>query len=240
MKKNLLTLAVASATFIFAHPASAERNGWYAGVGFGQSEMSDWLSGGDTVALLDASASASGVIDFLGDVSDGSDDSDSAGKLFGGYHFTENFAIEASYVDLGEASARATANGLFLLDDGAGGIVTEGSLGNKVTSESQAVTLDAVGLFKVGTMFDVFAKVGLFYADSKLKYSAYADFDIGSASASDSISDKSTNLHYGLGANAWFTENLGIRLEWEQFNDVEVEDAESDISLLSASILYRF
>ena len=67
----------------------AQAEGWYAGVGFGQSKVKDFVE-----CDLDISCSA--------------DDTDSGWKLYLGNQFNQNVAVEFGYVDLGQTKASGT------------------------------------------------------------------------------------------------------------------------------------
>lgn len=236
MKKNLLKFALISSAIATTFPAFAD-TGWYAGVGFGQSNVSDWLTKDDAESLLGVAGDSLGVVSFNGTISSSSDDTGSAWKLFGGYNFNDNFALEATYVDLGEVTAKSTATGTFNLG---GSNTFPGSLGVKVKGESSALTLDAVGKFKPTSYIDLFAKAGLYNAQSKLTVTVTPTDSGGAYPESDSTDDSNTNLHFGLGANGWFTNNLGVRLEWEMLKNVTIAGADVDISVVSASLMYKF
>jgi OOP family OmpA-OmpF porin len=67
-------------------------------------------------------------------------------KIFGGYKFTPNFAVEGAWIDLGEISA-------------SGG-------GATITGEVDGLQLAAVGMFPINPQFGVFGKVGVYMWDA--------------------------------------------------------------------------
>jgi OOP family OmpA-OmpF porin len=76
------------------------------------------------------------------------DDEDNSWKVIGGYRFMENFAVEASYIDFGEMSARLlTGTGPF-------------------SAEAKGFAAFAVGLIPVPYV-DLFAKVGAAQIDAE-------------------------------------------------------------------------
>ncbi len=235
MKASVKVLA-ASIITISASAALADATGFYVGGGVGQSKFGSWASKSDMIGLLDVMAAGAQVYDFDGDVSTKSDDKDTGFKVFGGYQFGRNFAVEASYIDLGEASASAGATGLFY--SGYGNF--NGSMRVKATGETEALTLDALLTLPVADMAQIFFKAGVYYAETDLKISAAATVEEASARDSDTLSDDSTGVHFGLGVNFNLTQNLALRAEWERLADVELEDSEADVDLLSASLIYRF
>jgi OmpA-OmpF porin, OOP family len=87
-RKTLISLAL----ILGAGSAMAQDSGWYAGLGAGKA-WSDIDNGGIASAVT---ASGSAVTTF------GADDEDTTWKVLGGYSFTNNFALEASYFDLGQ------------------------------------------------------------------------------------------------------------------------------------------
>lgn len=89
-------------------------------------------------------------------------------------------------------------------------------------ADTFGVAFDVVGYLPVGNNFNLMGKIGIF--------AWTVDVDLFNAS------DDGTDLTYGLGVQYDFNNRLSIRGEWEEFSDV----SGSDISLLSAGILYTF
>jgi OOP family OmpA-OmpF porin len=141
------------------------------------------------------------------------DDSDTSFKIFGGYQFNRYIAAELGYNDLGKAKVT-----------GPGG-----------TDEFKATAweLSAVGSWPVMDQLAVFGRLGAYYGEGKI-------------SGPDNGEKKTTNLTFGAGAQYDFTRNFGVRIEWQRFskikfhNDVVGVDAEGDVDVLGASVLYRF
>lgn len=233
MKTTKLALCIALAGFATNVLAA---DGWYAGIGVGQSSVSDWISKDDMLGLLDDFGDEMGVNDFVGSVSASSDDEDTGWKIYGGYQFTPNLAIEAAYLDLGEASASAAASGLFDL----GGGFFPGSLYVKATAEATAIVIDGVGKLALAPWLDLFAKAGLYRTELDVTATAGATDTNGVYEASESESDDSTGLHVAVGADFNVMQNVIIRAEWERLSKVDFQDSETDFDLLSISAAYRF
>ena len=126
------------------------------------------------------------------------DDEDTGLKLFGGYKFNPNFAVEGAWIDLGEISA-------------SDGVVT-------VTEEVDGFQLAAVGIIPINPQFGIFGKVGVYMWDVSATASAPG---FGSASASDD----GTDIMFGAGANWNFSKQFGLRAEWERF-DIDGDDVD--------------
>ena len=80
MRYVLMVVACA----LMSSPALAQHQGFYLGLGFGQSDAKDACNGAAAFGLM-------------------CDDSDTATKFFAGYQFNRNLAVEAGYTDLGRA-----------------------------------------------------------------------------------------------------------------------------------------
>lgn len=188
---------------------------WYAGIGIGQSKV--------------RGINASSVSTPTGSLS--IDDTDTSWKIFAGYRFHPNFAVELGYVDLGKASFNAN------VAVGANG-VTPGSANGSI--KSRAVTLDAVGILPFAHNFEVFGKLGGYYARATSDESAVNFPFIGTASASSS--NNNSGFHYGIGLGYSFTRAWAARVEWERFNKVGKgsDFGDSDIDNTSVSIVYKF
>jgi OOP family OmpA-OmpF porin len=190
MHKRLALSAFAALALTAAMAAHADvQPGFYMGAGFGSTKIDD--DGFDG-------------IDF--------DDSDTGFKVFGGYSFNQNFAIEAAYFDLGEAS------GTF--DD----------LGDTVNFDVgvSGFNVSAVGVLPLSDMFSLFGKLGYASYDIDAKVSI-----VGVGSGSDSQSE--SDMTYGAGASLSFAERFEARVEFEAIN---VDNG--DANMICVSGLYRF
>jgi OmpA-OmpF porin, OOP family len=169
MDKRLGLSALAALALTASMAARADvQPGFYAGAGFGTTKIND--DGFDNNI----------------------DDSDTGFKIFGGYSFNQNFAIEATYFDFGKASGSFGVGENF--DVGVSGFGAS-----------------AVGVLPLSDMFSLFGKVG--YASYDID--AHVEIvGVGSGSASDSQSD----LTFGAGAALSFAERFEARLEFEAIN----------------------
>lgn len=140
------------------------------------------------------------------------DGKDSGTKLYGGYRFGSNLAVELAWVDLGKASY----SGDFL-----GAPVTGGTV--KVSGFNSSL----VGLYPATEKLGLFAKVGLYAWNAKAS-------DI-TGGVPFSAKDDGADLSLGIGADYFFTKNVGARLEWEHF---ALDPGKA--SLLSGGIIVRF
>lgn len=167
--------------------------GGYVGIGAGQSSMKD-----ESSALLGTSF----------------DDSDTGWKIFGGYSFNPNFAVELAYIDFGEFSGR-------------GGGFTD-------NWEARGFSFSALGMLPLANQFSLLGKVGL------TGWDVDNNFSVGGVPFS--ASDDGSDFNYGIGAQYDFTRQVGARLEWERFTNVGDSDStgESDLDLLSVSVSYKF
>jgi len=195
----------------FAGVAHAD---WYAGGGTGQSKFNDTSTSCSDLGLdLGCSFSV--------------DDTDTGWRLFGGYRFNPNGAVELGYVDLGKAKlndVRGTVTGIPVTASG--------------DFKATGVDVSLLGLLPFTKEFGGMARIGLMYWDAKSSASASA---LGfSAGASDSATG--TDLTYGLGLTYDFTNTVGGRLEWQRYQDVGDDNTtgKTDIDLLSLSVLFRF
>ncbi|MDH4324465.1 MAG: outer membrane beta-barrel protein [Betaproteobacteria bacterium] len=164
---------------------------------------------------LGASAGASDIDDKMttGLITSGPvDGSDSGTKLFGGYRFGRNLALELAYVDLGKLSYSGDFSGTPVT----GGKVKVSGLNTSLVATHQATP-------KLG----LFAKAGLYAWDAKAS-------DV-TGGVPFSAKDDGADLSFGVGADYFFTKNVGARVEWEHF---ELDPGKA--SLLSAGLVVKF
>ena len=240
--KKTVKLLVASIVAIVANSAIAESGKWYIGVGAGQSSYSDWVSQADITALKDEFGAILGVVNFEGTQSADADDNAFGYKLFGGYSFHENIAVEFSYIDMGEVDANSSSSGTFYDDVG---VSVDGDLFATAKANVDAITLDVVLNFPITSVAELIVIGGVYGADTKLEFSAGGS--ITPENVNDSKTTGSSGLHYGIGINFKVTDAIGLRAEWERLDNVEARldsveanDGESDVDLLSAALIYNF
>jgi len=197
MIRTSAVAALGLAAAAFALPAAAQMSAGnlYLGASIGQSSAKDFCDG----------LSGSGV---------NCDDKDTAWRLFGGYQFHPNIAVELGYSDLGKAKA-------------SGG-------GAEVSDEATAWDLTAVGSWPLANQFSIYGRFGFYHSEVTSKASL-SGFGSGSE-------DKSTtDITFGIGARFDMTRNLGIRGEWQRYNDMkDAFDSKSNVDVFSIGVLYRF
>src|SRR5918999_616226 len=125
-KEGLAVLGLAL-TIAFAGPAFAQDTAFYVGGALGQAQVD---------------------IDCTGATS--CDEKDTSWKIFGGYQFNRNLAIELGYINFGEATA-------------SGPTPPFGT--TSVKFESTAFELVGVGSMPIADRFSIFGKLGLYRAD---------------------------------------------------------------------------
>ena len=138
--------------------------------------------------------------DDIDETIDDYDSDDTAWKVFGGWRMTKYFAAEVAYVNLGSPDDE-------ILPD------------LNLTTETDGFAPYLVGTFPIGDWFEVFAKAGYYWYETEIQ----VDTPIGSAS--DSESDSTFTWAAGMGVN--FFEHFNVRLEYEQFDIDQVDDAEA-------------
>ena len=139
------------------------------------------------------------------------DDKDTAWKILGGYQFNRNFALEFAYTDFGEVSASGTFT---------------------ASIEATAFELVAVGMLPVADRFSVYGKIGMYRGDT--------EFSTNNP-LFDNASESNTDLTFGIGVRFDFTKNLGVRAEWQKYQDVGGGDiGESDVDLISVGLIWKF
>ena len=161
MKQALTGIALT----LFSLTAAAESGG-YVGLGAGQVTIEDSFDG----------------LSIQG--------SDSAYKLFAGYRFNDNFALEAAYIDAGAPSDTVLGVSLWL--------------------DSRALEFSAIGNLPVTD------KLGIFLRGSLVSWGATATaidgYDVYSAYSAESSGN---DFGWGLGMAAELTQHFSLRAEYE-------------------------
>ena len=200
MKRLIATAALAG---LVASPAFAQSyqynpaEGPYVGAGLGYSETGFDIEG---------------YYRDRGYTNTNTDDSDTGYKLFVGYQFNPNFAIEAGYADFGEFSAN------------------ENSGNGQAELSVDGFTAALVGKLPIQNGFGVFGKLGMVAWD--------ADLDESDNTGSARYSEDGTDPFYGIGAE-YEIERIRLRAEYERY-DISDSGEDFEIDLISASLGYRF
>jgi OOP family OmpA-OmpF porin len=140
------------------------------------------------------------------------DDKDTAFKIFAGYQINRNFAAELTYQDFGKVSASAAPF--------------------SVEIKSHAFDLSALGMLPFAGQFAGYGRLGVYAAKSE------GTTNIPGVS---NASESNTGLVYGLGLQWDPMPKLGVRVEWQVYNDVGGGDlGKGDIEVLGLSALWRF
>lgn len=153
------------------------------------------------------------------------DDSGTTWKVLGGYNFLKYLGAELEYIDAGDAEDK------WSFEDEGDTLDVEATIGLSGWNAS------AVGILPLGEKFNLFAKLGFIVwdADFELRATLRDSGGIIIDEDSEKGTDDGTDLSWGIGGGFNFTENFGVRLEYQSF---EIEDTDS--ALLSASVLWMF
>jgi OOP family OmpA-OmpF porin len=199
--------------------------GYFAGIGLGYSlsdidgpKIRKELCGGDVICTIKSYSH---------------DENDLGFKLYGGYLFNENFALEGGYFNLGEYSFHTEG------EDATTRYIYEG------TSQMHGLHIDAIGYLPLNENLSLTARLGVMYAEVKEEY-AYSEGGIeGDLYVNGSAKEKSPDkrdvgFKYGVGLQYDFTPAFGVRGEWENYHLEEAIAAGADLTLFSLGIVYRF
>lgn len=116
----------------------------------------------------------------------------------GGYRFNRHVAIEGSFIDWGEVTARLTVSGVPF----------------EVAATQRSYGVAGVGSFEFGRGFAVFGKLGFVVNDQETRRVSPNPSTVGR---------DDTAIHYGIGARYAIGANWAVRGEWENTEKLEVQ-----------------
>lgn len=205
------TLGLAALAAITSTYATAEEAGWYMGA-----------SGGPSKATIDDARINSSLIGGGFQSSTIADDNRSTGyKLFGGYQFTPNFALEGGYFDLGKFGFTATT-------------VPAGTLTGDI--RVRGINVDAVGTLPLTEKFSVIGRIGVQRAEATDNFAGTGAVSV----LNPSPNKRENNLKVGLGLQYAFTEALSLRTEVERYRINDAVGNRGDVDHVSVGLVYRF
>ena len=212
-KHALRFLALAIAGIIAAPAATAQQSSsyYYVGGGIGQArtEINDERI---TRPLFGTGLTASNI---------NRDNHDTAYKLFGGYQFNQNFALEAGYFNLGKFGFSASTAPL-------------GTFNGQV--KIQGFNLDLVGTLPLTERFSVFARAGAQAAKTGDTYG-------GSTAISGfhpSPSKREINYKAGVGLQYEFNPSFLVRAEAERYRISDTVGKKGNADMVSLSLVFPF
>jgi len=191
--------------------AQATDEGWYGGIGIGQSKAKihdERIAAG----LLGSGFTMDSIQD---------DDKDVGFRLFGGKKLHRNLAVEAGYFNLGEFGFTANTTP-------AGTLIG--------TIKLQGVNVDAVGILPLTGKLSALGRVGLTYTEAKDTFRGTGAVTVNNPNPKESEG----NYKVGFGAQYDFTRALGLRGEWERYRVNDAVGNKGDVDLLLLSLVYTF
>jgi len=143
------------------------------------------------------------------------DDSDTAGKIYGGLEMNEYISMEVGYVNLGTVDYTAPTG----------------------SRETHGMAIQMVGTLALNPNFTLLGRGGMNFLNTEV------DGPIAGPSGNTGDTDVSWSL--GLGAQYNFTKAVGLRMEWERYFEVGSSlnnggTGEADIDLVSVGVVYKF
>jgi OOP family OmpA-OmpF porin len=183
-----------------AAPALAKEPalGFYVGGGVGQSNFRS-----DFASQVNHAYEGTG---FTVDAASVTDDKDTAWKAYAGWRFHQFGAIEAAWLDFGEARTRYEI-----------GVPNQGVATRDGRYRLSGAELSALGIVPIGDRATVYAKAGALFAQLKYDESGFNQFG---EPGSFSHTDRETKLVWGLGGSFEIVESLSVRVEWQRAEDV--------------------
>lgn len=149
------------------------------------------------------------------------DDKGSAWSAAVGYKPLPYVAAELAYVDLGTVQYRAN--------------FSSGEL-YKAKLQARGPAIAAIGIFPIGSKFEVSGRVGWFFANGSIE--EYAT-DFSTYTATGYGETDSRGLFFGGGAAFNATERFAIRVGWQRYKNVgNYENIESDVDVLSLGFTF--
>jgi OOP family OmpA-OmpF porin len=211
MKTPLLTRLACLSTLATAMAGAAhaqEAKYYYFGLSAGQSHSQ--LNEADTTTSLFGAGNGATL--------QSNEQQDTAYKIFGGYQFNRNFAVEAGYFNLGKFTYRSAS--------------PTGTLNG--TYEVEGLNLDLVGTMPLSERFSAFGRIGAQYANTHDSFSGTGSL----TPTNGNPSKRDTNLKVGVGLQYDISPSMQVRAEAERYRINDALDNRGDINVFSVSLVF--
>lgn len=196
-------------TIMAAAPATAQDGYPYLGLGVGRS-----LLHVDVAAVAQRHLGAG-----LTPATVARDDKDSAYKLFGGWRFNRNFALELGYFDLGSFGLTVTT-------------VPQGAFAS--TLSGRGANLDLVATLPLSTHWSLLGRGGIQSIRTRHTFSGSSGAD--AVNANDSR--REANAKLGLGLQYAFDGGFMLRAEVERLHVRDASGVSERVAVVSLSLLF--
>jgi len=213
-KRMLIAGMLLSAALPLAAQADNE-HGWYGAMSLGVSSYGNSQDDEDNIrSTLDSQGIQADVH---------VDDNPGAIGVGLGYHFSDDFALEANYIDLGDATAHVH-------------VFSPGDFDFREHLDASGVTLDAIGLMPVSERVSLFGKLGLF------NYTLDDSIDSDVPTGPQPPNARGTTWDLGLGVQVKITRMVGIRAGYTNYHGVGDEDTtgKQNIGLVYGQVYLNF
>jgi opacity protein-like surface antigen len=210
-----------------AQSSTQPDEGFYVGLGFGPSTFDQSKADFDAGVFGSLENSGFSVTSPVSQL----DGSSTALQGLVGYRFNPYFGFELSFADIGTLNYSATMT----LTGGGLPSPSPGSISGDVSSKGPI--LSVIGSVPLRKRWEVFGRVGLFYADTTIGVAA----TVLNLSSSSSTSAHSTDWALGIGGAFNASRRFSIRLEYEKLKNVGDPDrtGESDVDVIDLGLLIR-
>ena len=140
------------------------------------------------------------------------DDTDTAGKIYGGLEMNEYISMEVGYVGLGTVEYSAP----------------------KGSRATHGMAIQMVGTLALNPSFTLLGRGGMNILNTEVNGAI--------AGPSSNVGDTDISWSLGLGAQYNFTKAVGLRMEWERYFEVGDADTTraADIDLLTVGVVFKF
>ncbi len=206
VRLSLLAIALVSCQLV-----NAAEPGWYAGASIGESK--DDVNGEQITARL--------LRDGFTTVNLRETEKQTGFKIFSGYQFNRNLAVEGGYFDLGQFSYTARMEP-WAIKTG--------------DSELRGLNVDLVGFLPLNDKLSAFGRAGVLHSQVKNRFRGYGSVTI------DPFSTRETEINwkYGAGLQYDFTDKVALRFEAERYLIDSALSRDGVTELYSLGLVYRF
>jgi OOP family OmpA-OmpF porin len=194
MKKGRWLVVLGLLASGFSGPAAAQHTGLYAGGSIGFSQFKD---------ICDVVVSSVSC-----------DNDDTAWRGFGGYQFSEYFALELGFANLGATTG-------------------SGVVGSFSVEAKEAWDLSGIFTIPVANRMGLLLRIGAHRTRTTID-------EQGPSFGTAHEAKTGSSLTYGLGAE-YLLGKLGVRAEWQRYDNIDGgQRGETDVDVFSVGLLFRF